>query len=314
MRRNRQRRGRMRLQSIQRQTLYDFHRTSVRKTHTSMLLIQLWFPLAFSIAVITPAAAAHAQESAGQQGAQAHETPPSADLRPLFAKYDLPNRRQGSRGTCSVFAVTGALEFALAVKQGHGTRLSVEFLNWASHKAANRTADGGFFSELWTGYKKSGICAEEDLPYSSHYDAALVPSPEAVHHARTTPGLELHWIKEWNPHTGLAESQHAEIKSTIARGWPVMGGFRWPKRAHWRDGVLQMCPPEDVFDGHSVLLVGYREDTAQPGGGVFIIRNSGGDGSDGYLPYAFAAQYMNDAAYIKIEAVDSIPVKSPQKP
>lgn len=53
------------------------------------------------------------------------------DLRPLFDRWDLPPRAQGDRNTCSVFAVTGAIEFALAEKQGRGTRLSVEFLNWA---------------------------------------------------------------------------------------------------------------------------------------------------------------------------------------
>ena len=59
-----------------------------------------------------------------------------------------------------------------------------------------------------------------------------------------------------------------------------------------------MCIPEDVYDGHSVLLTGYTRDPAQPGGGQFLIRNSGGDGSDGYLTYAYAAEYMNDAAWI----------------
>jgi C1A family cysteine protease len=57
-----------------------------------------------------------------------------------------------------------------------------------------------------------------------------------------------------------------------------------------------------VFDGHSVLLVGYRDDAAQPGGGLLLIRNSGEAGPDGALPYAYASQYMNDAAVIDLEA------------
>lgn len=230
------------------------------------------------------------------------ETPPqSVDLRPMLEKWGLPPRRQGGRGTCSVFTIVGALEFAAAKKQGRGTRLSVEFLNWAGHKAVNRTADGGFFHELWQGYETYGICAEEDLPYQPQYDENLQPPATAMENAKKMKslGLRLRWIKVWDVKTGLTDAQFAEIKRTLAQGFPVCGGFRWPKQAQWKEDVLQMCPPEDVFDGHSVLLVGYRDDEKQPGGGVFIIRNAGGNGSDGYLPYEYARAYMNDAAWVE---------------
>jgi hypothetical protein len=225
----------------------------------------------------------------------------SIDLRPIFAKYDLPNRRQGPRGTCSVFTVVGGLEYAMAVRDGCGTRLSVEFLNWAAHKAVNRTADGGFFSELWTGYEKSGICTENDLPYLSEYNADLNPPEQVIQRASQfcSDRLTLTWVKEWDPNTGLTADHLRSIKAIIHNGWPVLGGFRWPKKAQWRESVLDMCPPEDVFDGHSVLLTGFEDDSAQPGGGLFLIRNSGGDGADGYLPYAYVSEYMNDAAWIE---------------
>lgn len=60
-----------------------------------------------------------------------------------------------------------------------------------------------------------------------------------------------------------------------------------------------MCPPDEVFDGHSVLLVGYRDEARVPGGGVFLIRNSAGDGRDGFLPYEYVRAYMNDAAWVE---------------
>jgi hypothetical protein len=222
------------------------------------------------------------------------------DLRPALEMWGLPTRRQGARGTCSVFTVTGALEYAVAFRQRHGTRLSVEFLNWAAHRAVKRTQDGGFFSEIWMGYETFGICPEDDQPYQPQFDVALQPNPAALQHAKDAHnhGLTLHWIKEWDVHTGLTTAQMAGIRATLAISWPVCGGFRWPKKAVWIEGVLQLCPPAEVFDGHSVLLVGYRDDPQLPGGGVFLIRNSGGDGSDGFLPYAYAAAYMNDAAWI----------------
>jgi len=58
-----------------------------------------------------------------------------------------------------------------------------------------------------------------------------------------------------------------------------------------------MCPPEAVFDGHSVLLVGYREDNSKPGAGVFIFRNTS-TGQHGEMLFEYASAYMNDAAWI----------------
>jgi hypothetical protein len=238
--------------------------------------------------------------------APSSELPPKAappvDLRPRFQQWGLGTRRQGDRPTCSVFTVVGALEYAVASRQRQGTRLSVEFLNWAAHAAAARTADGGFFSELWAGYTTYGICPEEALPYQERYEAALQPEVGALDAARRLQslGLRLHWIKEWNPETGLTDAEFDAIRQALTREWPVCGGFRWPRQARWEDGVLQFCPPEEVYDGHSVLLVGYQDDSRQPGGGVFLIRNSSGDGRDGALPYAYVRAYMNDAAWVDL--------------
>jgi len=178
--------------------------------------------------------------------------------------------------------------------------MSVEFLNWAGHKAADRAADGGFFSELWDGYHAYGICPERELPYHPQYDASLQPSDSVLKRAGEAreAKLRLSWIKEWDPKTGLSGGQITAIKKTLRDGWPVCGGFRWPKEAQWDDALLRMCPPEEVFDGHSVLLVGYRDDSRVPGGGAFLIRNSGGDGREGELSYEYVRCYMNDAAWV----------------
>ena len=124
----------------------------------------------------------------------------------------------------------------------------------------------------------------------------------------------MNWIKRWDVKTGLTAAEFAGIKQTLEGGWPVCGGLRWPKKARWVNGVLQMCAPEDVYDGHSILVVGYREDPGQPGGGVLIFRNTSGDGHDGLMPYAYAQLYMNDAASITSENTGnpSPPTASPQ--
>ncbi len=98
--------------------------------------------------------------------------------------------------------------------------------------------------------------------------------------------------------TGLTDAQFAQIKAALKRGWPVCAGLRWPKKVVWAEGVLNMCPPEEVFDGHSILLTGYQEDAAQPGGGLFFFKNSGDGGGWFAMPYAFAKTYTNDAGWV----------------
>lgn len=225
------------------------------------------------------------------------------DLRPTFEKWGLPPRVQGKRNTCSVFTVAGALEYATASKVGRTPRLSVEFLNWASNQAAGDAHDGSFFSDLWRGFTIHGVCPEQDMPYQDTFDPNVAPGEVARDHARQMleAGLQLHWIKRWNPRTGLTDAHLDAIKLVLDRRWPVCGGFRWPKKAQWKDDVLEMAPPEGVFDGHSVLLVGYRDDPQRPGGGMLLFRNSNNRGRDGWMTYEYACAYMNDAVWIDYE-------------
>ncbi len=227
----------------------------------------------------------------------------SADVRPLFARMGLDARRQGDRPTCSVFVMTGALEFAASKAKGRTVRFSPEFLNWAANKALADDKDGGFFSELWKGYATFGICPEEDMPYRPKLDPASEPSEFACDQGRQMCALPMrvHWIKDWDPRKGVNAEQLAAIKRTLLAGYPVGGGFLWPKQPRRNDGVLAMAPREAVFDGHSVLLVGFTDDPAAPGGGTFVIRDSGAGGPEGRLSYEYASAYMNDAVWIECE-------------
>lgn len=227
--------------------------------------------------------------------------PASVDLRSEFDRFNLPRWQQGSRPTCSSFTVAGALEFALAKLQGKGNRLSVEFLNWAANRSVGDSQDGGFFSDLWQGFTAHGICSAENLPYTAAFNPSISPSTEAIADAksRLNLGLNFHWIKEWDVTTGLTDSHLSQIKATLLSGWPVCAGLRWPRQERWKNGVMQFCGPNAVRDGHSVLLVGYQDDPAQPGGGVLIFRNTAGEGRDGLMPYTYAQAYMNDAAWIE---------------
>src|SRR5512138_2657537 len=114
-----------------------------------------------------------------------------ADLRPLFDQWGLTRSLQKNRTTCSAFTVAGALEFAVAKRQGHTPRLSVEFLNWAANKTCGDKEDGGFFSDLWKGFAEYGICTEADMPYESALQRGRQPGAAAMADAQTRLGLGL---------------------------------------------------------------------------------------------------------------------------
>lgn len=226
--------------------------------------------------------------------------PSSADLRSDAERWNLPRRDQGARGTCSVFAMLGAVEWAVGRADGKTEHLSVDFANWAKNSGRLDQYDGGKFSDIWAGIQHYGLCRESLMPYRNAFDPNVSPSAEALAEAQKfrERTMTFHWIKEWNPQTGLTNVQICCIRRIIANGWPVCVGLRWPKHPEWKDNVLQMAEPDAIFDGHSVLFVGYQDDENAPGGGYFIYRNTNRPQSDERMPYAYAKQYANDAAYI----------------
>ncbi len=144
------------------------------------------------------------------------------------------------------------------------------------------------------------------MPYAAKYDAEARPSQEAKTDAAGRKDVSGRWIKRWNV---------LKIRRQLASGHPVAVGMRWPKKVEF-DGshVLAVPPPEEVFDGHSIVLVGYRDAPEMPGGGVFIFRNSSGskwrEAGHAYLPYAYVAAYGNDALSLRLGGAEPITTNS----
>jgi len=96
------------------------------------------------------------------------------------------------------------------------------------------------------------------------------------------------------------------IQEELAGGHPVAIGMRWPKKVRFDDSHLLQMPggPDDVFDGHSIVLVGYRANPERPQEGRFIFRNSSGnawrEAGSAYMPFAYVRAYGNDALSVRI--------------
>lgn len=197
----------------------------------------------------------------GMRSASAQDAAPGGkdagiDLREKFNDLARPVRPQGSRGTCSVFTVVGAIEFALARHQGRFVPLSVEYLNWASNDAADDGQDGSYFHDALNGFFLHNLCAEAAMPYRAKFDAAVVPSARVQSQARQLCEslhrvMRVNWIRRLSTDAGLKDEHMARLDAALREGWPIAMG-----------------------SAHSVLLIGWQEDPIHPGGGAYLARDT----------------------------------------
>ena len=236
--------------------------------------------------------------------------PTNASLADEFKKLNLLPKLQGQRDTCSLFAITAlaTFEYACQTPAPHEP-LSEEFLIWAANEATGRKGDRAMFYEAVHGLNTLGICTDALMPYALTSDAGRQPSAAVLADAKTrSQRWRVHWIKRWDIKRKLSNVQLDAIKQALAGGHPVACGLRWPKKL--RSNTLLDAPPTwDIYDGHSIVLVGYQEDGSRPGSGVFQFRNSMGKqwGNEGYglISYAYVRAYANDALWIQLGPVNS---------
>jgi hypothetical protein len=251
---------------------------------------------------------------AGVAKAQAPRLPGRVDLVPEFERLGLAPRSQGERDTCSLFAITALADFecARSTPPPH-VRLSEEFLIWAAHQAAGRKGDQAMFYEAVHGLNALGVCSEELMHYEKTGDVARKPSAAARADATgRSARWRVQWIRRWDVKRPLGDAELLAIKAALAAGHPVACGLRWPTSPSGHE-LLEVPPPEKVYDGHSIVLAGYEDDPRKNGGGVFAFRDSKGPGwgrkGYGAMSYAYTRAYANDALWLQFGPPNSeVPV------
>ena len=229
---------------------------------------------------------------------------PEVDLRPTIRKFDLPIRDQGERGTCSIFATTFLIDYMYAKERDVKHELfSEEYLNDAKNLATGDDADGGFFTDIYSGFKDYGIVRLGRDPYRSTFNPGEKIGKDLLDDGQHfKPRFQAKWIKDWNNATELEHSQLAALLEELRRGVPVASGLRWPNTFESEKikgiPVMKTPGPQGVTDGHSIAFVGFKKDDDFPGGGYLIFRNSWGtsfqEDGYGYMPFKYALKYAND--------------------
>ena len=118
------------------------------------------------------------------------------------------------------------------------------------------------------------------MPYAAKFDARLAPSGKARTdarrlHATAEKVIRVHWINPLKPKPGLTDAHMHEIKAVLAIGYPVAAGAE-----------------------HSRLLVGYRDDPKQPGGGMFFTKDSA-TGKYEEVTYQFVKTKVGDVFWVE---------------
>ena len=243
---------------------------------------------------------------AGIAMAQAASLPGKADLVPEFRTLGLLPRSQGGRDTCSLFAITALAGFECAknTPPPH-VRLSEEFLIWAANEATGRHGDQAMFYEAVHGLNAFGICSDELMRYENAGDAARKPSAAALADAAGRRARwKVQWIRRWDVLRPLSDAELLAIKAALASGHPVACGMRWPVSPRGHE-MMDVPPPNQVHDGHSIAFVGYEDDPKQNGGGAFVFRSWNGpgwgkEGGYGVMSYAYVRAYANDALWLEL--------------
>lgn len=245
--------------------------------------------------------------------------PPQYSLRPKFESLGLDARQQGRRGTCTVFAALGALEFHYSEIAGSPINLSEEYTIWAATNLKKNGSAGFNLTTVVRGILVYGVCREEFMPYLEDNDNVRVPDRAAILDAQSRHAIiaDLLGFNRGGPLSNAAgdsvdlSTLLAKICSAIHDGSPVSAAVRWPDGPAQFDQQLNLDPVRNTpgASGHEILLVGYDLNPRWPGGGRFEMRNSWGEnwGEHGYayLPFAWIAQSGIEAYVLHPDMDDS---------
>jgi len=201
-----------------------------------------------------------------------------ADLPPLPASFSLRDKQtkvknQGSRGTCTGFAVTAIAEFLT----GHPD-LSEEYI-FAKAKAIdiadyNYSGYGAYLRSAAKALNKHGICRETLAPYKDGPEDSwkgFVFTPEMEADAATRKA-------DVYVHVGKHGFERALVRTnaTLLIGVMLHESYRAAKK----NGGFVPVPKagEKEIGGHAMTLVGYNEK-------YYLLKNSWGEtwGDEGYL-------------------------------
>lgn len=212
-------------------------------------------------------------------------------LQQLPSSIDLTHncplvRDQGQLGSCTAFAISGALMYDQAMQGETIDPLSELFLYY-NERLMEHDVYGDYGASIKDGVKsvnKVGVCSENLWPYDISKFANQPPNncyTDAKLHASLVYMRVMQNLQQ--------------MKGCLASEYPFIAGISVYESFESADATSTGIIPlpqlgEQLLGGHAILIVGYDDNTQ-----LFTFQNSWssswGNHGYGYLPYA----YLNDA-------------------
>lgn len=215
-------------------------------------------------------------------------------------------RHQRDRGTCVAFASIAYLEFHLQESSGDAPkRHSEQFVYWGCKQDDGiSNAEGTFVSTARTVLKTRGACFHSTWKYNP------LPVPNKESQGPPPDGAKTE-AKQfiWTTAKTVAAKNVVRLREQLDDNRPVVLSVKtfpsWDFRTTEETGDITLPFPGEASDGgHAICLVGYLIDTAAPGGGRLIFRNSWGktwatksQAAAGYgtMPFEYVKKYALEA-------------------
>lgn len=205
--------------------------------------------------------------------------PPQSSLRSMCP----PIWNQGALGSCTAFAIAGAigtLENKMKVPYFDPSELFIYYNERLMEGSVNQDS-GAMIRDGIKSVAKVGVCANKDWPYKiSQFKVKPSPGAYKTALANTVDKYEK-----------VAQDQQS-LKSALSSGYPVVVGFSvyesFESASVAKTGKVPLpnIKKEQLLGGHAVTLIGYDDKL-----GVWNLRNSWGTswGDKGYftVPYGY---------------------------
>ena len=180
--------------------------------------------------------------------------------------YVTPARNQGNCGDCWAFASTGALESYTLINGAYNADLNLSEQVLVSCAGAG-SCSGGPLDLAATYVKVTGLPVEGVYPYTATNGTCSKAS--AGWQQNTDKINSWSWLTNGTPTVDT-------IKNGIYTYGPIVISMEvYSDFYAYKSGVYSHTTGTNL-GGHAVLAIGYADDSAYPGGGYFIVKNSWG--------------------------------------
>lgn len=151
-----------------------------------------------------------------------------------------------------------------------------------------------------------GAVPLSEFPYTEQIN--MFPNDETIARAEPYRGESYRKLSEYNWNTQEWTTDINTVKTVLAEGSPVVGGFLVHDSFYAYQGGIYSHPVGAELGGHAMCVVGYDDDKR-----AFLIVNSWGEdwGEDGFMwmSYDLFSKLNTSGCLVMIDSIDSKAVK-----